>query len=252
MSVGITHRHQAPIDQAAPAPAGEDLPAWAWLWFPPMVLVLAAVLRAIDADTYRQAMESELGVVENATALLLVPAVVFGLMALSRRRALPARWLGPWLMLLVAGSVYLAGEEVSWGQNWFGWATPGWLAALNDQVETNLHNTSSWLDQKPRHLFLLWVVAAGLMFPLARRVRGWSFDPSTDWRSWFWPTGIVVPTAFLAAFIRLPEWLGDNVESLREPLLLIRYAEYQEYFFALFLALYLGSFYRRLRRQAAA
>ncbi len=37
-----------------------------------------------------------------------------------------------------------------------------------------------------------------------------------------------------------------------EPLLVIRYSEYQEYFFALFLALYLASFYLRLRRSAGA
>ena len=52
--------------------------------------------------------------------------------------------------------------------------------------------------------------------------------------------------------LRAPEWLGENVERLREPLLVIRYAEYQEYFFALFLALYLASFYLRLRRLAGA
>ena len=83
-------------------------------------------------------------------------------------------------------------------------------------------------------------------------MKRWSFDPAADWRYWFWPTGIVVPTAVLAVFIRLPEWLGDNVEGLREALLLFRYAEYQEYFFALFLTLYLGSFYLRLRPPAAA
>ncbi len=230
----------------------EDLPAWAWLWFPPLVLVVALALQAVDRELFLTAVESEQGVVENGTALLLVPAVVFGLMALRRRRALPARWLGAWLLLLVAGSVYLAGEEVSWGQNWFGWTTPGWLDAVNDQGETNLHNTSSWFDQKPRALFLLWVVVAGLLFPLATRLKRWSFDPGTDWRSWFWPTGVVVPTAILGAFIRVPEWVGENLDSLREPLLVIRYSEYQEYFFALFLALYLASFYFRLRRLAAA
>ncbi len=247
MSTAVADRRSA-----AMAPAPTDIPAWAWLWFPPAMLVLAAVLRAIDTGTYVRVMESEPGVLEDATALVLVPAVAFGLMALRRRRSLPARWLGPWLMLLVAGAVYMAGEELSWGQHWFGWATPDWLAALNDQVETNLHNTSSWLDQKPRALFLLWVAVAGLAFPLARRVKRWSFDPAADWRYWFWPTGIVVPTAVLAVFIRLPEWIGDNVESLRATLLLVRYAEYQEYFFALFLTLYLGSFYLRLRPPAAA
>lgn len=250
MRVGVTHRRQVAIGAAAPA--RDELPVWVWLWFPPLVLVLAALLRAIDGESYRQIMESEQGVVENATALLLLPAVAFGLMALRLRRWLPARWLGPWLVSLVAASIYIAGEEVSWGQHWLGWATPEWLAALNDQGETNLHNISSWLDQKPRALFLLWVLVAGLLVPVARRLKRRSFDPRTDWRAWFWPTGIVVPTAILGGFIRVPEWLGGNVDGLRETLLVIRYAEYQEYFFALFLTLYLASFYVRLRRLASA
>ena len=246
MSVGATDRPRAT------APARDELPVWIWLWFPPLVLVSALVLQAVDRELFLTAMESEQGVVENGTALLLVPAAVFGVLALRLRRALPARWLGPWLLLLVAASIYIAGEEVNWGQHWFGWATPDWLAAVNDQNEANLHNTSTWFDQKPRALFLIWVVVAGLLLPLARRLKRWSFDPGTDWRAWFWPTRIVVPTAILGAFIRLPEWLGENLDRLREPLLVIRFTEYQEYFFALFLALYLASFYIRLRRLAVA
>ena len=125
-------------------PAEDELPLWLWLWFPPLVLVLALVLLAGDRELFLTAMESEQGVVENGTALMLVPAAVFGVLALRRRRALPAWWLGPWLSLLVAASVYIAGEEVSWGQHWFGWTTPDWLAAINDQNEANLHNTSTW------------------------------------------------------------------------------------------------------------
>ncbi len=242
MRAGTTGRPQGSV------PSGDELPVWLWLWFPPLVLVAALVLQAVDRELFLTAMESEQGVVENGTALFLVPAAVFGVLALRRRRALPAWWLRPWLLLLVAASVYIAGEEVSWGQHWFGWATPEWLAAVNDQNESNLHNTSTWFDQKPRALFLTWVVVAGLLVPLARRLKRWSFDPGTDWRAWFWPTRIVVPTAILGAFIRVPEWLGENLDSLREPLLVIRFTEYQEYFFALFLALYLASFYFRLRR----
>ena len=61
---------------------------------------------------------------------------------------------------------------------------------------------------------------------------------------------LVLFTAFLAAFMRVPEAVGDSVEALRDQLLVLRYAEYQEYFFALFLLLYLASFYLRLRQLA--
>src|SRR3546814_4167282 len=52
----------------------------------------------------------------------------------------------------------MAGEEASWGQHYAGWLTPDNWQALNDQGETNLHNTSSWLDQKPRTLLEIGVI----------------------------------------------------------------------------------------------
>jgi hypothetical protein len=251
MTVGLTDHHRPGRDRARSSTGRAELPQWLWLWFPPLILVLAAALRGYDDALYRAWIESEQGLVENLTALVLIPAIGFGLVAFRRRGALPAWWLGPWLLLLVAGSVYIALEELSWGQQWFGWATPDWAAAVNDQGETNLHNTSSWLDQKPRSLFLVWVVVAGLVVPYLARRKGWSFDPRRDWRHWFWPSPIVVPTACLAVLIRIPDYLGEAFATLAPYLLVFRYAEYQEYFYALFLLLYLGSFHVRLKRVAA-
>ena len=37
--------------------------------------------------------------------------------------------------------LYIAGEEMSWGQHFFHWNTPEYWAELNRQEETNLHNT---------------------------------------------------------------------------------------------------------------
>ncbi len=39
------------------------------------------------------------------------------------------------------GSLYIAGEEMSWGQHFFHWNTPEYWAEVNRQQETNLHNT---------------------------------------------------------------------------------------------------------------
>ena len=151
-----------------------------------------------------------------------------------------------WGALLTLACIYFAGEELSWGQHLFGWSTPESVARLNDQQETNLHNMSSWLDQKPRLLLELWVLIGGIVMVLlgSRSSQRLSVDVVS---SWFWPTRDCLPTAILAIGIRLPERIKDlaGLESLP---LEIRYSEPQEYYFALFLLLYLAALRERLRR----
>lgn len=44
-------------------------------------------------------------------------------------------------LFLVALLCFVVGmEEISWGQTYLGWETPDYLAAVNEQNETNLHN----------------------------------------------------------------------------------------------------------------
>ncbi len=226
-----------------------DLPAWAWLWFPPVMLLAELGTRLYDEPLYRQVWDSELGPLENGTVVVLLPGIVAGLLALRYRSLLPAPWLSGWILLFVLGSIYLGGEEASWGQHWFGWQTPEGVQALNDQQETNLHNMSSWLDQKPRFLLEMWVLFAGIVYPLwQRRVGG---RPMPDrWSYWILPSPIVLPTALLAILIKLPERFNDWFGIEPPPPLDIRLSETQEYYFALFLCLYLCSIYVRLRHRA--
>lgn len=42
--------------------------------------------------------------------------------------------------LFSAALILIGMEEISWGQQFFGWATPESLRAINDQSETTLHN----------------------------------------------------------------------------------------------------------------
>lgn len=80
-------------------------------------------------------------------------------------------WLGAWVGLTTLCCFYVAGEELSWGQWVFHWGTLEYWATINDQQETNLHNTSSWLDQKPRLILELGVITGGLLMPLARKFK---------------------------------------------------------------------------------
>jgi hypothetical protein len=83
------------------------------------------------------------------------------------------------------------GEEVSWGQRFVNWNTPGWLEAINLQGETNLHNIEvfhgSKRDGTPRTGFadmlqmnrlfaifwLIFCVVTPLAYKFSRRVRVW-------------------------------------------------------------------------------
>lgn len=226
-----------------------DLPAWAWLWFPPVMLLAELGTRLYDEPLYRRVWDSELGPLENGTVVVLLPGIVAGLMALRYRSLLPTTWLSGWILLFVLGSIYLGGEEASWGQHWFGWQTPESMQALNDQQETNLHNMSSWLDQKPRFLLEMWVLFGGIVYPLWRG-RGGDRPTPDRWQFWFWPSPIILPTAFLAILVNLPDRLNDWFGMPLPPPLDIRLSETQEYYFALFLGLYLCSIFMRLRRLA--
>lgn len=76
------------------------------------------------------------------------------------------RTLGLVYMLGVVAAVFIAGEEISWGQRIFGWATPEELAALNRQGETNIHNIGNVL--RAFNLVMLIISAVAVVLPVAR------------------------------------------------------------------------------------
>ena len=224
----------------------QQLPRWLWLWFPPLLLLLIVPIKIFDPGFYAAYIDGELGLIELATPLLSIIGAIVGFRLIGLSAALPTRRLRIWVMLTMLGCIYFAGEELSWGQHFFGWGTPAYLEAVNDQEETNLHNISSWFDQKPRMLLELWVLVGGVFLPLTRLMRNQSYAP-TDERYWFWPTVELLPTALLAILVRLPERIKSLFDIEQLPLEL-RFSEPQEYYFALFLLLYLASIYRRLQR----
>jgi len=226
-----------------------ELPLWLWLGFPPLMLAAVVGARLAGEDVYDGWMRGERGAVETGTTLCLLAAVALGAgLALPRGR-LPDPWMRPLLALFTLGSLYFAGEEASWGQHWFHWRTPEAWAALNDQRETNLHNTLGVFDQLPRLLLTLGAVLGGVVAPLvARRRRRPLLGERADW---LLPTIVCLPAALLAVGAELPqgafEWAGRPVPGA------LRYnaGELKEYYLALFLSLYALSLWRRSSPSAA-
>lgn len=224
-----------------------DLSVLWWGVFPPLVLIAVFVGHHFAPPLYElMTVRDEInpyGIIENGTILVLLPAIVAGFIVFARRRALP-HWTTGWVALACAlACLYFAGEEASWGQHYFGWETGERMSEINKQNETNLHNVSTWFNQKPRMVVEWWLLIGGIILPLWRALRR-SKPDTTSFSHWFWPTDIVVPTALLYLALRCGYWYQNATEAV------IPYWTYdpetREYYIALFLSLYLLSMWSRM------
>ncbi len=225
-----------------------ELPRWLYLWLPLVVVLLLVGINQVSPEFYLLWLEGELGFVELCTPLVLLPGIYFGFRVFLVSQQQVKTWLRIWFMLVTLACVYMAGEEISWGQHLLGWETPASLQGVNDQNETNLHNISSWFDQKPRILLEIWVLIGGIILPISRSLNKYSYSPNDD-RYWFWPTHVCLPAACIAILIKFPERIKD-VFQLDPYQFEIRWSEAQELYFAVFLALYLVSLYRRMQARS--
>ncbi len=186
----------------------------------------------------------ENNLVELATPAVLIPGLIFGIMTLKKFRFIQIKIMVVWIAMVTLACLYFAGEEISWGQQLFHWSTPEIIDKINDQHETNLHNTSSWFDQKPRILLELWVLFGGIVVPLVNRARKRKYD-TNDWRYWFWPHSSCFTTAILAIAVKMPEHISDMLGHLIFSFN-IRYSELQEFYFGYFLMLFLLASYKKI------
>ncbi len=121
-------------------------------------------LFAADAPQYRMLTQED-RVVENLTAVWLGLAGLVLLFAAGRERGLGRRGV---YVLGGLALVFGAGEEISWGQRLFGFATPGFLQAVNYQDEFNVHNivigAQDWNRRAVWYATLLLCTATGAAF----------------------------------------------------------------------------------------
>ncbi len=209
--------------------------------------VVFVVVAATNLDLWRELLRKDsydgAGLIENLTVLVLLPAIPLAIFAALRwGNRLPWWPLRLWIILWALAAIYLAGEEISWGQWHFQWETPEAFAARNDQGETNLHNMSSWLDQKPRTLVELFIIVAGLMVPVLARVRSGKAPDDDAPGAWILAHRMCWSAAGAYLLLRVtpyvvPGVLGERLDA----------SELRELAIAWFIAVYLVSFFIRLR-----
>jgi hypothetical protein len=233
-------RQSDTLDGSAGGEAG-GLSPWWWLVLPLAIAAALSLTAHAAPGFYQRWIVAERGPLELSQLLIMLWAFALALriLFLPALRARPP--LAAWVAVAAIASFYIAGEEASWGQHYFDWTTPAYWAAVNDQGETNLHNLSSWLDQKPRALLEVGVILGGIVIPLAalwrpriRRLPGAVILPPLS----------CLPAAALAEFARFSERILDSFGYQVYPFQ--RPSEVQEFYFYLFVLLYLTVLYRRL------
>jgi hypothetical protein len=214
------------------------LPIWLCIFLPLALWGGQLALDIVTPPADRPALYSEGGPHEIVEVFFLLSAFIVG--CLLFRKALYTHqplWYRVWIVLAIAGCFYVAGEELSWGQWVFRWQTPEYWAALNDQGETNLHNVSTWLDQKPRAILELGIIVGGLLFPVLRR---WRPNLLPAKFAAIYPVDRLIFVAFMAEFAKWGDAFFKNVMGQQ---LFERASEVQELYFFMFVLLYLVSLY---------
>lgn len=214
-----------------------------WLWIPVAFIIVQIILETVLSPRTLGFLHSENGPHELLQFLVMVAGFIVALVTLFKMDIKANKWLAGWAGLAALCCLYVAGEEISWGQHFLDWTTPDFWNNYNDQQETNLHNVSSWLDQKPRLLLETGVLTGGIILPLLLR-----FKPALVPQKFnmIYPPSYLAVVAVLALLPKIIAKIAENYDII----LFERVSEVQELYLFYFVLLYLLAFKGRVMKRA--
>jgi len=167
------------------------------------VLILLFSVTTDNIGIYFFWSEGEGSLVEIFTVLFAIIGIALSINNFLDRGSIPTALIGPWMVFFAIGFLYIALEESSWGQHLFGWQTPGWLAEMNRQQETNIHNLyDKKIDRIPKAIIGALIFIGGVLWPLYCKFKGTPKNLPT-WFITLWPA----KTAFTAALCFFLIWV---------------------------------------------
>lgn len=226
-------------------------PAGVWMWLPLGALVVTFALKAWDEAAFVWWIRDELGPGENLTAGLFFASVVLAIMIGRTLRRDGIKAFGAAFYVLAGAAFFVGGEEMSWGQHIFRWATPEWVGAVNKQNETNLHNMAERvLDQKPRAIVSLIILLFGAVVPFLLRSGRLQRLNGFPLFVWLLPRVTLAPAAlsvFLPRMLDRATVLFGAVPPFPFDLTTRHHQELQELMISIALFIYLLDLLRRVR-----
>ena len=209
----------------------KDISPLYWLWIPVIAMAVQVLLEVSLPGEVLSHLHSENGPHELLEFFLLVIGFIVCLIFLKNSSGQPPL-LKFWFGLAAVCCFYVAGEEISWGQHVWDWATPDYWTAVNDQGETNLHNTSSWFDQKPRLLLQIGIIFGGIIAPVLNH---YNLLKLPEKLAILMPSPKLIVTALL---ILIPTLLEKGFEAF-DIAIFARFSEVQELYMFYFVLIYL-------------
>lgn len=215
---------------------------WLCFFVPLILLAVQLVIEFTVSEEMHVRLHSENSPIETLQFILLMIGLFFAVKGLCLTKFQKPLLISIWLLVAALGCLYVGGEEVSWGQHFLNWNTPDYWAALNDQGETNFHNTSSWLDQKLRLLLELGVLVGGLLLPLYTLLRPQGLPL---WLAAITPPSRLALIAGVALFVKLADKVGEATGFV----LFRRASEVVEFYIFYFVMLYLAFLYAKIKSE---
>ncbi len=205
----------------------------------PVILAVGVGLAALVRPIYR-ALILEDGPIEWLQVGLLAVLAVLGV--LIGTRLLNDRRVGWGLVYLTgaAAAIFILGEEISWGQRIFGWATPEELEEINRQGETNIHNIGTLLLAFNLVMMVAALLAAVVPIVWYRMAAGRTRSAT---ESLFIPPLFLVPGFALAFGYRFLRF----VIAPEPGFTISRYQEVTELIFYIGTTVFVGLVWRHLR-----
>lgn len=213
----------------------------------PLLMPVYTVVLMVPALNWEKGLNREFGLVENMTALFLLAAFI---VTLRTFRFKLGNFHLFWLILLALGAFVFFGEEISWGQHFFGWGTPEEWKELNRQGETNIHNLNGTVEfiftKVIRNLLSTGCIVGGLVVPFIYKRLKLSFA-TTNVQFWLWPSIGSAFTGILVNFVNIPAKIANHFDAELPNYLGDRVGELKEAYMALFILLYALVQYRVAR-----
>ena len=155
----------------------------------------------------------ENGLIENMQSLFLVTAIFFLYKARSNFKHI--KIINYFITIQFLALIYFLGEEISWGQHFFNWASPEFFKDINNQQETNLHNISNLFDQLPRTLVLIWCGLTSFCVVFAKRF----INLDKKFLFILCPNINLIYISSIILFFVLPDLIVDNLIFIQDMLI---------------------------------
>ena len=118
-----------------------------------LLIMTMKVILGHDSREYIM-MNTEGGLIEYGTSLAYILAFVFSIPIANYFLNQKRKWWGILYYLFAFGLLFIALEEISWGQRFLGWQTPDFFLTHNSQKDTTIHNLE-WFRHYLHNIYIL-------------------------------------------------------------------------------------------------